>query len=493
MKANFTATNNFFANKEEPKSITVAPKALTWDTSAITLNTKKKVAFTADSLKGSLALKDIIPGDEDKVTLTVEGLAVADVAKLTGLDVSNAGSKGKFTLTATNVAITGDLAENYQLPTLPEIEAFVNEVETLDVPTEENVEKPVTPKPGVELGEKEALTLEREIGISTVPDTLKGNKDLDTPAKIIGKLFTEIQKVLSDAKEENTATYDVQLMYSSDGGENWVPADDDKYYPITVVLPYPAGTTSGYTFKVAHMFTSADKAGQVETPAVTNTKDGIKFTVESLSPISVAWTKPTYSGGGGGGGGGNYSGDVWERIEKAIEKADNGDRVEAKVTDENMPISTMQALYDDGGVTLVIKWGDVEIVIPAGKALNPKAEAGRIYYPLSYLAEIYKGAISAQGGNPETGGTWVITAPVYSDPAPTESVPVPEAVEPTPEPEAPKAPETPTATAPVQPEEPVNSSSKVGTIVALLALMAAAAAGAYFLYKKRDDDGLYTK
>ena len=160
------------------------------------------------------------------------------------------------------------------------------------------------------------------------------------------------------------------------------------------------------------------KDGTVEALSAENVKDGLRIKVTSLSPIGIAWTEPTYSGGGGGGG--NYSGDIWEKIEKMIEEADKGDRIEAKVYDENMPVSTMQALYDDGGVTLVIKWNDGEIIIPAGKALNPSTEAGRIYYPLSYLAELYKGSkIPSNAGNPETGGVWVITAPAVNAPAPT--------------------------------------------------------------------------
>ena len=472
LKAVFTSGNEFFANNDNTtQNITVAQKTLTWNTSAITVAVRSDAeedAFANPPVQGKLAIDGVLEGD--KVEFTYTGLTAPAMTKTP--------AEQKLNLTVTGAAISGDSVANYKLPdTDPEVIATVNEINEIKNP--EEGEKRIEPEK--ELPEGAELKLVVETGIST---PIAGK----TPADIIGDLKTKIQETIKDLTGK-FAAYDVALLYKAPGSDKWVPADEEEHFPVTIVLPYPAATNYNYT--VSHM----KKDGTVEALSAENVKDGLRIKVTSLSPIGIAWTEPTYSGGGGGGG--NYSGDVWEKIEKAIEEADKGDRIEAKVYDENMPVSTMQALYDDGGVTLVIKWNGEDIIIPAGKALNPSTEAGRIYYPLSYLAELYKGSKIPTGnaGNPETGGVWVITAPTYSTPipAPTEPVPVPQAVVPPPAPPGPKGPETPTATAPVQPEEPVNSSSKVGTIVALLALMAAAAAGAYFLYKKRDDDGLYTK
>ena len=468
LKADFVSSNNFFGNSSNTLEVTVAQKTLAWNTSAITVAVRSDAeadVFANPPVQGKLAIDGVLEGDKVEFTYT----------DLTAPAMTKTPAEQKLNLTVTGAAISGDSVANYKLPdTAPEVIATVNEINEIKNP--EEGEKRIEPEK--ELPEGAELKLVVETGIST---PIAGK----TPADIIGDLKTKIQETIKDLTDK-FAVYDVALLYKAPGSDKWVPADEEEHFPVTIVLPYPAATN--YTYAVSHM----KKDGTVEALSAENVKDGLRIKVTSLSPIGIAWTEPTYSGGGGGGG--NYSGDIWEKIEKMIEEADKGDRIEAKVYDENMPVSTMQALYDDGGVTLVIKWNDGEIIIPAGKALNPSTEAGRIYYPLSYLAELYKGSkIPSNAGNPETGGVWVITAPAVNAPAPTEPVPVPEAVEPTPEPEAPKAPETPTATAPVQPEEPVNSSSKVGTIVALLALMAAAAAGAYFLYKKRDDDGLYTK
>ncbi len=487
LKADFVSGNNFFASNNKTLDVTVAKKALTWDVSGITIAVKNDENLdltVAPEVQGkdSLGLIGKLEGDDVDIDYNPADLTAP---KFT---ITGPGSED-MTLILPTKALKGADKDNYDLPGDIVVKATINAVNEVKNPEEGEA----LLVPDTKLEEGEDLKLEMEDGISQVPDNLKNNPDRNTPAKIIGALKQKIEEIFKEI-EDNFAFYDVELLYRASENDPWVPAKEE-HFPITITLPYPDNADRSFDFTVTHMNSTT---GEVERLTPVKTNNGLKVKVTSLSPIAIAWQKPTYSGGGSGGGGSNYSGDVWEKIEKKIEEADKGDRIEAKVYDENMPVSTMQALYDDGGVTLVIKWNGEDIIIPAGKALNPSTEAGRIYYPLSYLAELYKGSKIPTGnaGNPETGGVWVITAPTYDTPAtpvPSEPVPVPEAVEPTPEPEAPKAPETPTATAPVQPEEPVNSSSKVGTIVALLALMAAAAAGAYFLYKKRNDDGLYTK
>ncbi len=51
----------------------------------------------------------------------------------------------------------------------------------------------------------------------------------------------------------------------------------------------------------------------------------------------------------------------------------------------------MEKLHDNK-VGLIIKSTDgKKIYIPAGKAVDPKAEAGRLYYPISYLEMLFAG------------------------------------------------------------------------------------------------------
>ena len=111
----------------------------------------------------------------------------------------------------------------------------------------------------------------------------------------------------------------------------------------------------------------------------------------------------------------------WEDVEEEIRDAASGEivKVDARSFDR-MPESVMEALRENPGVSLVVEWnGGETITIPAGEARSP--EAGRIYYPLSLLVELYDGSTLTNpetGGvldpallNPETGGVHVVTAP----------------------------------------------------------------------------------
>ena len=62
----------------------------------------------------------------------------------------------------------------------------------------------------------------------------------------------------------------------------------------------------GYAFTVIHMFTTdmnGHKIGDTERITPAKTAAGIQFTVTSLSPFAIGWSKYTAPSGGGGGGG----------------------------------------------------------------------------------------------------------------------------------------------------------------------------------------------
>ena len=104
--------------------------------------------------------------------------------------------------------------------------------------------------------------------------------------------------------------------------------------------------------------------------------------------------KPASSSGGshsvGGAEGKNEEiEEFWEDVEQQIKSADDGDtvRVNAKLKDQ-MPYTVMNALRNNLGVSLTVRWDEGTVTIPAGKALIP--EGNRIYYPLDYLAKVYE-------------------------------------------------------------------------------------------------------
>lgn len=141
-------------------------------------------------------------------------------------------------------------------------------------------------------------------GLTAVPEGLSEKyKSVD---ELTTALKTEITQINSAVPASNIAVYDVKLMVTTDDGKTWEVATKDNFPKngqLTITLPYPSGTNSKYTFTVVHMFTTSDfnkTPGNTEKPTVTNTANGIQFTVTGLSPISVGWTAPKSTGGGGG-------------------------------------------------------------------------------------------------------------------------------------------------------------------------------------------------
>ena len=150
--------------------------------------------------------------------------------------------------------------------------------------------------------DEEQLKVEIEEGLTadSLSEELKAIPELNTPAKVEAditiKVLAEAKSEGMDVAEEQTAVYDVTLMYSEDGGKTFVEATKENWPAsgkLNVTLPYPKGTGKDtHTFVVAHMFTQTTakhKAGDIEYPAVTNTANGIQFEVTGLSPIAVAW------------------------------------------------------------------------------------------------------------------------------------------------------------------------------------------------------------
>ena len=118
----------------------------------------------------------------------------------------------------------------------------------------------------------------------------------------------KIREKSSTIAETNIVTYDVELMINVNGA-GWKKATVDNFPSsgLTITLPYPSGTgRNTHNFVVAHMFTSdmnGFRAGDVEHPKVTKTKDGIMFKVYGLSPISIGWKEAKRSSSSSGSGG----------------------------------------------------------------------------------------------------------------------------------------------------------------------------------------------
>lgn len=139
-------------------------------------------------------------------------------------------------------------------------------------------------------------------GLSEVTGDLS-NTEYDTVEKIESKLT---ETILSNEgySADNTVLYDIEFVTSEDGGVTWTPVTAENFPAegIEVTLPYPEGTNgTEYDFTVVHMFdedVNGHKAGEVETPEVTESANGISFRLTGTSPVMLGYKPHTHSYGG---------------------------------------------------------------------------------------------------------------------------------------------------------------------------------------------------
>lgn len=272
----FTPTDTVnWENAAAQAKVKVSPKILTWDGSALTVLTKLADETKDASLIGELKVSGLLDGDD--AGLSYESLTAE-------FDTAEAGTDKQVTVTIAGAALTN---ANYELPAET---AFT---------LKGSIEKTAALPGQTGLGNDYRLVMGAKDVTEVTPDLAK-TENLNTPEKIVEYL----KKLLVDCKidgknpaKENTAVYDAVLLYSADGGETWIRATADNFPAegVKVILPYPEGTNAAdYRFSAVHMFAmnrGAYKAGDVETPELTLTKDGITMTLKSLSPIALSWVK----------------------------------------------------------------------------------------------------------------------------------------------------------------------------------------------------------
>lgn len=272
----FTPTDTVnWENAAAQAKVKVSPKILTWDGSALTVLTKLADEMKDASFIGELKVSGLLDGDD--AGLSYESLTAE-------FDTAEAGTDKQVTVTIAGAALTN---ANYELPAET---AFT---------LKGSIEKTAALPGQTGLGNDYRLVMGAKDVTEVTPDLAK-TENLNTPEKIVEYL----KKLLVDCKidgknpaKENTAVYDAVLLYSADGGETWIRATADNFPAegVKVILPYPEGTNAAdYRFSAVHMFAmnrGAYKAGDVETPELTLTKDGITMTLKSLSPIALSWVK----------------------------------------------------------------------------------------------------------------------------------------------------------------------------------------------------------
>ena len=87
---------------------------------------------------------------------------------------------------------------------------------------------------------------------------------------------------------------------SEENASEWVKVTDETFPEggLTITLPYPGGMPRNVKdIVISHMFVEdmyTSSPGEIEHPAdIEETVDGIKFTVNGLSPIAIGWSAET--------------------------------------------------------------------------------------------------------------------------------------------------------------------------------------------------------
>lgn len=196
---------------------------------------------------------------------------------------------------------------------------------------------------------------------------------------------------------------ELDLAMTVGGGEQQLKS------PLFFEMELPAGIDPA-KLKISHILAG----GSTEEVSFTASGQTVSFKLDSFSGlqfiVSGGTPTPPPSGGDGSSGGSSSDDgyDFWMEVKDKIQKADDGDVIKVNAKDyDKMPESVMDALRKNEDVSLVITWNGKTITIPAGKA--QKNEPGRIYWPLSKLAELYADitedtVLKQLPQNPETGG-----------------------------------------------------------------------------------------
>ncbi len=268
----------------------IAPKELTWDTNDLSAVGQAGDSYEQRiSLYGTLRAVGIL--SEDMEDTESEWPASRLEASCEGTEAGEQevmlSWKGGFEPAPGN---------NYCLPKeMPVITGTMNQVKGLPEPEELSEDN-------------RSYHAEMEIGISHVPDTLAEDPKLRSPRGIETRMRMAITDHDAGILITNTNVYDIRLFVLQED-QTWVKAGPEAFPEsgITITLPYPSNTNKGgpYDFTVAHMYTEEKgkhKAGDIEYLAVTQTAEGIRFQVKSLSPVSVGWKLHADGGTGENGG-----------------------------------------------------------------------------------------------------------------------------------------------------------------------------------------------
>lgn len=96
----------------------------------------------------------------------------------------------------------------------------------------------------------------------------------------------------SPLKKENTNSVLLDVSLQIRNSDNELAPVDPENFPqdgVEVLLPYPEGTDSRYTFVITHMITSGEHAGEIKVLNYQAEADGLRVHFTSMSPVCVVY------------------------------------------------------------------------------------------------------------------------------------------------------------------------------------------------------------
>lgn len=288
---NFTPADAVnWASVNAKQKVEVSKKVLSFDGSGLTILTKLEDGSKAADFTGTMKLSGVLDGDDVGFTYT---------QLKAEFETADAGTDKKVVVTVEGSALTN---ENYSLP---DSNLWYGKG---------TIEKTAALTGDTDLGDAYRLVISDKDKTEVTQDLAK-NEKLNTPEKIVDYLKNLLVERKTDGKtpaKENTNVYDVILLHSTDN-VNWTRVTTENFPAsgVKVTIPYPENTNAAdYRFQAVHMFTAnrtdangnVYRAGDVETPTLTLTKEGISMTLTSLSPIALSWVKVEKSSGSSSGG-----------------------------------------------------------------------------------------------------------------------------------------------------------------------------------------------
>lgn len=284
-------TEKFVTREPITREFKITPKQLYW-TSTGSRSAHKEIGAAGEAtVTGTLGIGGLYERDKDRVKFTQP--------EMRSLNFSQCTTEGRYDILV--VPATGTWADCFQLAepynyTLPiGNPTAVGTVGNVDASTSN--ELTITPATDSQ-GNK--LKLEYTPNQVSVPESLRTNAALNTPAKIMDVMKKAVMGKNSAIINEDVFVCDVRLMVQKDG--NWVEATKGNFPSggITVTIPFPNSRAQNASyFTAAHMFTNKEfghAPGYIEFPKASKTTSGIQFTLTGLSPVSIGWSDKQGSG-----------------------------------------------------------------------------------------------------------------------------------------------------------------------------------------------------